>query len=68
MQTYIDRVRMGHTTLNDDTLDDFIEEWHTSDSWRNYELHAAIGVSQTQYEKILKKGLLNTVLDALSTN
>ena len=41
MQTYMERVKNGHTTLSDDTLDEFVEEWHTSDSWRNYEIGRA---------------------------
>lgn len=67
MQTYIDRVKSGEVILSDDTLDAFVEEWHTSDSWRNHELHSAIGLSNAQYGLSLIDGLVSVIEKVLST-
>lgn len=67
MQTYIDRVKSGEVILSDDTLDAFVEEWHTSDSWRNHELHSAIGLSGEQYALSLVEGRLSVIEKVLST-
>ena len=68
MQTFIARVLNNSVLLSDEAIDDFVEEWHTHEGWRNQELHSALGLSFKEYELSLTNGLLNTIKQALSTN
>lgn len=61
MKTYIEQCKDKSIELSQNSLDDFVDFWHTSEQTRNITLHAAIGISWDEYrenmsnsEKIMK--------------
>jgi hypothetical protein len=51
MKTYIQRCKEGTIEVNENSFDDFVDYWHTSDETRNISLHDAIGISVEEYGK-----------------
>ena len=59
MQTYIQKIQNKEVPLTEESLDDFIDYWHTSDVSRNISLHSAIGVSWEEYSKHINHNFLD---------
>ena len=51
MKTYIEKCKDKSIELSKDSLDDFVDFWHTSDQTRNMTLHAAIGITWDEYRE-----------------
>lgn len=51
MKTYIQRCKEGTIEVDENSFDDFVDYWHTSDETRNISLHDAIGISFEEYGK-----------------
>lgn len=65
-KTFVQRCRDGEMRVQD--IDDFVEEWHTSEQTRNMTLHECIGLTQEEYasgifdlEPVIRKKLEETV-------
>lgn len=51
MKTYIEQCKDKSVEPNQESFDDFVDFWHTSDKTRNMTLHAAIGVTWDEYRE-----------------
>lgn len=51
MKTYIQKCKEGIIKVDENSFDDFVDYWHTSDETRNISLHDAIGISFEEYGK-----------------
>lgn len=63
MKTYIQQCKDKEIKMNQESFDDFVDFWHTSEKTRNITLHEAIGITWQEYsENILKQNKLLELL------
>lgn len=55
MKTYIQQCKDKTIEFNEDSFNDFVDFWHTSEKTRNITLHDAIGISLEEYGKTFTK-------------
>lgn len=56
MQTYLEQCKNKKIEINEESFDDFVDFWHTSEQTRNISLHDAIGITWEEYsENILNQ-------------
>jgi hypothetical protein len=55
MKTYIQQCKEKLIELNEESFDDFVDFWHTSDQTRNITLHDAIGITRQEYGQYILK-------------
>lgn len=53
MKTYIQQCKEKVIELNENTFDNFVEFWHTSEQTRNMTLHEAIGITWKEYSQYI---------------
>ncbi len=64
MKTYIQQCKDKEIEMNQESFDDFLDFWHTSEQTRNIALHDAIGITREEYsENILKENNLLKLLE-----
>ena len=54
METFVDLLKEGKVSVDD--IDDFVDQWHESDS--NLSLVDFLGLTQSQYSEWVKTGML----------
>lgn len=63
MKTYIKQCQEKSRSHSEKSLEDFIDIWHTGESYRNVSLAQAIGLSDTEYAQSMfdSKKLMDTI-------